>query len=466
MSNFIEMLRFILLSPLLLLPKLAPLAQAQNASWITPEPQTPPLKAFSYQSKNISIADWISLFTLCLAPLLAHIIAGVPDPVCLSRERPRWHDRICQYNPTTIIWRYFAIADRRIRAKAWNAADMAASNAHFWTRQGWDGSEQMMVKSRPFCTREPRGRRIEFLSKSSIKTAIVTLQAVQALYMLTYGMIGNVENTINSNTLALDSIFSPLSIFGLMRLPAALWLTEDYAYTDYEAIQIRSAFFMYTPTVREWFWLKKPSTPSSFSENKLSYPSLQDNFHPSTSARSRILQSVLLLFLLGLLVFCILNIAPWGEGSNTHLLFPSLLTSIYFSFLLTTTIVLSAYFFLGRTATTIIPCIASMWYKIYTCVLLTVTLALVVIAALETRKSPCGLYTTLPESFDMGLCAGYNVNRDPDYGFFGLSRRTPDPNGAPHNRTIIHSFEGWCGGKIDKHPIFVSVVNSTRPREH
>jgi hypothetical protein len=33
-----------------------------------------------HQSGEIDFSDWITLFTLCLAPIAAHIIAGVPTP--------------------------------------------------------------------------------------------------------------------------------------------------------------------------------------------------------------------------------------------------------------------------------------------------------------------------------------------------------------------------------------------------
>lgn len=32
----------------------------------------------SYQARGISFTDWISLFTLCLTPLILHVIAGTP----------------------------------------------------------------------------------------------------------------------------------------------------------------------------------------------------------------------------------------------------------------------------------------------------------------------------------------------------------------------------------------------------
>lgn len=100
------------------------------------------------QDESISPSDWLAQFTLCLAPLVVHIFIGVPVAVYLHRNEPRWHDMIGFYNPTTIIWRYMAITERRARAKQWKAIDMGATNTRFWDGKQWDGSETMMEKSR------------------------------------------------------------------------------------------------------------------------------------------------------------------------------------------------------------------------------------------------------------------------------------------------------------------------------
>ena len=41
---------------------------------------------FQHQSGNIKFTEWIELFTLCLAPLVAHLIAGVPEPSTYNRD--------------------------------------------------------------------------------------------------------------------------------------------------------------------------------------------------------------------------------------------------------------------------------------------------------------------------------------------------------------------------------------------
>jgi len=41
-----------------------------------------------YQSQHITFPEWLLLWTLCLAPLIAHIVAGTPQPTYLSHRRP------------------------------------------------------------------------------------------------------------------------------------------------------------------------------------------------------------------------------------------------------------------------------------------------------------------------------------------------------------------------------------------
>src|SRR6266699_343086 len=126
---------------------------------------------FTYQSAGISFAEWISLLTLCLAPLFAHVAAGAPPPSFLTplRHYPKWHDRIIHFNPTSILWRYYAITDRRSRSRAWTPYQMAVANALFWTPTGWDGSETMVENGRKFCTQAPESRHVTLASWAAVK---------------------------------------------------------------------------------------------------------------------------------------------------------------------------------------------------------------------------------------------------------------------------------------------------------
>jgi hypothetical protein len=57
----------------------------------------------------------------------------------------------------------------------------------------------------------------------------------------------------------------------------------------------------------------------------------------------------------------------------------------------------STYIFLGRTTSTLIPCIHATWYKVFTVVLAAMGLVIVVVSALETRQLYHGNLSSLPE---------------------------------------------------------------------
>ncbi|CZR67769.1 uncharacterized protein PAC_17668 [Phialocephala subalpina] len=347
------------------------------------------LAIFNFQSHGISFSDWVTLLTLCLAPLVAHIAAGVPPPTYLHSKRPRWHDSICHYNPTSIIWRYLAIIDRRCRAKSWTPVDMAASNAIFWTGHDWDGSEVMTQRSRDFLVRAPNHHHIEPASMSTITTIIVTLQGAQALYSLIAGQGGSYAFTV-----AISTIFYPLATLGLLRLPAALWLTNDYAYRNVEdwdssvetvGIELQPG----SDSQSKSALMVQPTTSS------LEIPIILDRFHSPRIWRSVAVRAFYLLLILGLLVMCIFEFFP-HEGADDFTATTLSLSLLFLLFLTFTFGTMSLYVLLGRCNTTIIPCITDLWYKVYTGILFFAMLLVFILAALETRRSACGRYTTYP----------------------------------------------------------------------
>jgi hypothetical protein len=142
--------------------------------------------------------------------------------VILSTNSPHWTDRIGHYCPTSIVWRYFSIFDRRVRCLNWTALDLASSNANFWTGRLWESDERMITRSRQFCIRVPHHSFVDPFSSSTIKTIIVTLQGAAAVY--------KIASSNYAYELNLSNVFFPLAILGLLRLPAALWLSDDQAY--------------------------------------------------------------------------------------------------------------------------------------------------------------------------------------------------------------------------------------------
>src|SRR5947207_1510421 len=96
-----------------------------------------PIILFTYQSQHTQFQTWFEYITLCFAALVAHLVGGVGSPIVIPSfaEPPSWSACLPHYNPTSIVWRWYAIAGRRLRACNWDAADMAACNAVFRASQ-------------------------------------------------------------------------------------------------------------------------------------------------------------------------------------------------------------------------------------------------------------------------------------------------------------------------------------------
>jgi hypothetical protein len=340
---------------------------------------------FNYQSQSFDLSEWLSLFTLCLAPLIVHILIGVPDPIILRGPRPGWTDRICHFNPTSIYWRYYIITSRRFTSNSWDSADMAASNAIFWTGPvtRWDGSEHMMKHSRNFCTRLPEHHRISLLSTSSMKTLLTAIQGAQAISTLCMGWRGGTQTT----HIALPTIFLSCAIFGLFRLPAALWLSDSYGYADLKS---------WDPLVLAQF-----HDPSGY----VSTIPAPIQHHPLRARWSIAIKALFILPPVGLLGLLCLYYVPTNE--NQVFTATDFMTNLfYLCFLLPTIISTAICMYLDRTDSTVFPSIDSTWYRIYTVVLYLMALIYFIFAAIETRRTPCGVYTTYPATrqYDDLIC--------------------------------------------------------------
>ncbi|KAM7218506.1 hypothetical protein V8F06_006110 [Rhypophila decipiens] len=383
------------------------------------------IRPITYQSGENTFSEWITLFTLCLAPLVAHIIAGVPEVSCLSRHRPRWQDRICHYNPISILWRYAAITDRRIRARSWDAADLAASNTLFWTSNGWDGSEQMADSTLPFCSRLPENTRVAFFSGDMVKTLIVTLQGCQVVFMtINIFKLTTLDENLPpfSARMGLDIIFFHIALIGLMRIFCCLWLTQDFSYSnvlnsglDKGRVYDRSLGSFNTHLDisadvlgggmdRRWSadTIRRPRltsptfpiihTDPSSTTGSWKYMRTHSRYWATNTWPSRAFRFFFLTILLGLWTIAMLIAISSMDVTAT-----AFLALVFYHFLLGSAIILlSIYFVQGKTTTTIIPCISSNWYKVHTAVTFLVAISLFVVGCIETRQTPCGTFTSYP----------------------------------------------------------------------
>jgi hypothetical protein len=344
--------------------------------------------------------EWVTLFTLCLAPLIAHIIAGTPPVSYLARNRPTWIDTLCHYNPTSIIWRYAAIVDRRLRATRWCPSDLAATNAIFWTTKGWNGEESMVISAMPFQIQVSQKSHIDIFSITMLKTVIITLQGCSALYSLTGGLAGSIPTSMNvAMGSGMDVIFFPLAILGLLRLCAAAWLTEDFAYMCLDDFPHKSSqhndsynedgFPLFNTADDVDPWLVIP-------------PKAETYFRaPNSAWISCAFRTVYLLICIGIWSFALVSLIPQPGSSGLYSVTSFLTNLFYLSFLTISIFTYAIYFLRGKTTTTIIPCISSSWYKAYTILLMATILVLVIISAMETYREPNGLYTSFSTNIHM-----------------------------------------------------------------
>lgn len=207
--------------------------------------------------------------------------------------------------------------------------------------------------------------------------------------------------------------------------------------------------------------LRPYSARSTVSYESLLEPTsrrLSSKFRPTTSWRARFFRFFFMLPILGLLVLCILEIIPWSSTAPTSFswtfyLPPTMLLVIilYLIFITVTSFTFSYYFFRDLSATTVIPCIISTWYQIYTLILIIMMAILIVVAAVETRKAPCGIYTSRPA--DWQVCPGTFVKPNATDFAFGLAMRYVGPRNAtslPQGEFRIVELDGWCTGTTGK----------------
>lgn len=396
----------------------------------------------NYQSSGIPLPEWLAQFTLCFAPFAAHVFTGIPNIVIANHKEPSsWH-YINFYNPLTIVWRYIMITDRRIRSVHWTPEDLSASNAVFWTGNNkWDSSEEIMVTSRAWITQRPLRNRVSFLSVSMLGTLIITLQGIQALYQL-FQIIWTKLTPIQ----ALADIFIPLGVASLFRLPAALWLISEFGYDgwDHESDTMEltqrpssgvSADHSVAPkevgtfsandinllstsstTYRSESYSMDSSRPlhakiniQHNNANRTTQAArIETNLRPQTFWKATLFRITFIFLMLCIVFIFGLGhlLAQKDNPTNVSLLLGHFL---YISLCATLLILSPYYFFRKMGSSTMIPCINSTWYTIYTIVWYVYAGVCIIFNCIEMRRTSCGVYTTFPPSagLDDRLCSLY-----------------------------------------------------------
>jgi hypothetical protein len=312
----------------------------------------------------------------------------------------------------------------------WDVGDLAASNAIFWTENGWDGSDKMIDLSKAHCTILPDRTWVSLVSWSTVQTVIVTLQGAESLYAL-------FNLRIYSFHMALDKIFYPLAVLSLLRLWSCVYITDEYSYT------LVGGSVYSVEAVAEKPTTSLPSN-STVTSNRIT------KFHPTASWRSRIFSIFFVLPLIGLVFlsgFYELPIITPDIVTTTS----SYLVGMFYLLLMTiSSLTYSWYFLRGWTGTTIIPCISTTWYKIYSVLLMVYLVLLLVLSGMETRKTPCGIYTTWAAStgVDFALCPNLTIGGNLGFDLKFALPDYKDNNSQSPSSFVMVNYTGYCIGEL------------------
>jgi hypothetical protein len=251
----------------------------------------------------------------------------------------------------------------------------------------------MMVKSRAWITKIPDAAHAMTLSASSVTSLVLTAQGVNATFLIIGSMLPNFKYRIASR---LATVFTPLGCLGLMRLPAAFWLSSDYGFMNYDNRQS-------TPLLTE------TDLEKVISDNLLQLRAsqvdmtVQDRLLPPHCWKGVLYRMLWLLTVWGILGVSATDCTHlWWEypatlpyESTSGLIF----SSMYLVLTVASIAIHTFYVLTGKATSTIIPCIHATWYKIFTVVFLVAAFVCVVMSALETRVRHDGVFTPYPEFF-------------------------------------------------------------------
>jgi hypothetical protein len=274
----------------------------------------------------------------------------------------------------------------------------------------------MAQKSREYCVALPDNTHATFFSGITVQTLIVSLQGADALYILVIGLYQSGEFSASA-ILSVGTIFYFLAIFGLLRLIASFWLTDDFSYVNPEDLQADQATLIAEEPKSNGSsgktQLSKVRSPPNYESFDIPESRMREDYMSPNAWQSRLFRVFFLLPIIGLIISCIIYLAPpiGARSSNYGYSFSQfILILFYLFFLVASTIIYMVYFVRGHTATTVLPCVSSVWYQLYTGVLLALALVLVIITSIETRMTACGYYATWPSSLDN--CIGVSVPSD------------------------------------------------------
>ena len=319
----------------------------------------------------------------------------------------------------------------------------------------------MATACAPHCLRLPEHTHVEVASLTTMKTVITTLQGVSALYLLVGAMSGAALPGVAIG-FGIDAVFFPLAILGLLRLCAATWLTEDFVYQRGGLRNVTTIVQTHRTLLPKDSDMEPDQQPTAL-EPLITAPYETAGFKsPTESWKSCLFRIFFLLLLGGVWTLALLIFTPvLGDTFFTTTTF--LLGLFYFVFITVSLVLYAFYFIRGQTTTTILPCISSTWYRIYTLLLVGLVVVLIIIASIETNKSPTGLYTSAHLGTTLA-CAdssqwwqlpppsrwiGVATDKELDGRWLKRNQTSLVVKGAQDTEFWLYNFTGFCMGHVD-----------------
>jgi hypothetical protein len=266
---------------------------------------------------------------------------------------------------------------RRATATNWTPYDAATANSAFWTGTSWNGSLGTAKIARASCTRAGTRSRVRPLSKSAAQTIIVALQAAQT----ETDLVTSWKHPNPADNIALPNIFAFITLLGMYRLLVAPWLVEDFSFVDFDdhsAIHVRK-------TLRD----ESPVSKTSIDPDR---------------SKSWCIWAIRILFICPLTTPTVLNTALSIPVGSQGLLYTATRTVLltFGTYIVSTTLCIFGWQMYRKQDThVVLPAVNSCFYKVFTLSVFAGLLALLVIACLETRRTFCGVYTTISKDLNM-----------------------------------------------------------------
>ncbi|CAN9384492.1 unnamed protein product [Alternaria alternata] len=220
----------------------------------------------------------------------------------------------------------------------------------------------------------------------------------------------------------LATVFLPLALIGLIRLPSALWITDGFAYNHYD-INLSNKRASEVTTTTKAGYHELITVPSSGDDTPKWPPLTSDDtsyaeFRPRISIHGYVARIIFLTPLLGMVGLTVF-FTYWMTKDGGYITGTGLFSLMFwFTFSLGSAFVFIFNFARAQDRTTVVPGVSTLWYRLYSAILFLLMLALLISASIETKETWCGKFTVL---YDFDVCPWRSYLPQDTYMYFNAT---------------------------------------------